>query len=124
MAVLAKGRRPVVPLSERLEIVGSIDCVDAVWAETLPDKLDTWREVGFHILFKGDDWRGTPKGRRLEAAFAMVGVEIVYFPYTLHTSSTLLRTALETMHGERVPLTEEPPLIESPDIESSAQAAR
>lgn len=98
MALLAKGRPPVIPLAERLEIVGAIDCVDEARAETLPDKLDTWREVRFDILFKGDDWRGTPKGRRLERDFAAVGVEVVYFPYTLHTSSTLLRAALERIH--------------------------
>ena len=63
-------------------------------AETVPDKLDTWREVGFDVFFKGDDWRGTPKGHRLERDFAEVGVEVVYFPYTVHTSSTLLRKAL------------------------------
>jgi glycerol-3-phosphate cytidylyltransferase len=99
MAERAKGLRPVVPLAERLQIVGSIDCVDAVWAETQPDKIETWREVRFDVLFKGDDWRGTPKGDELEARFAAVGVEIVYFPYTLHTSSTLLRAALERLQA-------------------------
>lgn len=99
LAEAVKGARPVVPLVERLQIVQSIDCVDEARAETLPDKLDTWREVGFSVLFKGDDWRGTPKGRRLEADFATVGVEIVYFPYTLQTSSTLLRQALERLRG-------------------------
>ncbi|MCF7553848.1 adenylyltransferase/cytidyltransferase family protein [Pseudonocardia sp. WMMC193] len=95
MALAAKGRLPVIPLEERLQIVDAIDCVDAVWSETVADKLETWREVRFDILFKGDDWRGTPKGRKLEADFAVVGVEVVYFPYTLHTSSSILRTALE-----------------------------
>lgn len=94
MAVQAKGRRPVVPLAERMEIVASIDCVDAVWPETVPDKLDTWRDVYFDVIFKGDDWRGTPKGDKLEVDFAAVGVQVVYFPYTLQTSSTLLRAAL------------------------------
>jgi glycerol-3-phosphate cytidylyltransferase len=99
MAEKAKGRRPVIPLAERLEIVQSIDCVDRAWPEMVPDKLDTWREVGFDILFKGDDWRGTAKGQKLEADFASVGVEIVYFPYTLHTSSSLLRGVLERLQG-------------------------
>ncbi len=103
MAERAKGRRPVIPFPERLEIVGAIDCVDEVWPETLPDKLDTWERVRFDILFKGDDWRGTPKGRKLEADFAVVGVEIVYFPYTLHTSSTLLRAALEQLQNAPAP---------------------
>jgi len=94
MCLAAKGRLPVVPLAERIEIVRHIDFVDAVHAEVVPEKLDTWRDVRFHRIFKGDDWRGTPKGDRLERDFAGVGVEVVYFPYTVHTSSSILRQAL------------------------------
>jgi glycerol-3-phosphate cytidylyltransferase len=96
---LTKGRAPVVPLAERMEIVRSLRIVDAVHAEVVPDKLDTWRAVGFHVIFKGDDWRGTEKGRRLERDFAAVGVEVRYFPYTMHTSSTALRRALTALDG-------------------------
>lgn len=99
MCVVAKGRPPVVPAAERLEIVRSLSCVGQVHEETVPDKLDTWRELGFHRIFKGDDWRGTPKGDRLEAGFAAVGVEVVYFPYTVHTSSSLLRRAIAALEG-------------------------
>ncbi|HEY0374897.1 MAG TPA: adenylyltransferase/cytidyltransferase family protein [Amnibacterium sp.] len=95
-----KGITPVIPLGERLEIVRNIAFVDEARAETLPDKLDTWREVGFTHFFKGDDWRGTEKGLRLEAEFAKVGVEIVYFPYTMSTSSTKLRRALAALSGD------------------------
>jgi glycerol-3-phosphate cytidylyltransferase len=94
-----KGRRPMVPLAERMEIVKHISYVDEVVAETQPDKVETWREVGFDVIFKGDDWRGTPKGDRLERDFAAVGVEVIYFPYTVHTSSTALRRALATLEG-------------------------
>jgi glycerol-3-phosphate cytidylyltransferase len=95
--VQTKGRLPVVPLVERIEIVRSIRCVDDVHAEVVPDKIDTWREVGFDVIFKGDDWRGTAKGARLERDFAAVGVEVRYFPYTMHTSSTALRRALAAL---------------------------
>jgi glycerol-3-phosphate cytidylyltransferase len=97
MLVLTKGRAPVVPLAERLEIVRSLRIVDDVHAEVVPDKLDTWRTVGFDVIFKGDDWRGTEKGLRLERDFATVGVEVRYFPYTMHTSSTMLRRALDAL---------------------------
>ena len=94
-----KGRLPVIPLAERLAIVRSLRFVDGVHAETVPDKIDTWREVGFDVIFKGDDWRGTPKGDRLERDFAAVGVRVHYFPYTMHTSSTQLRRALDALDG-------------------------
>jgi glycerol-3-phosphate cytidylyltransferase len=97
MLLLTKGRLPVVPLRERMEIVGALTCVDDVHAEVVPDKLDTWREVGFDVIFKGDDWRGTPKGLQLERDFSGVGVEVRYFPYTMHTSSTVLRHALAAL---------------------------
>ncbi|MDT0167098.1 adenylyltransferase/cytidyltransferase family protein [Actinotalea sp. AC32] len=96
---LTKGRRPVVPLAERAEIVRHLSIVDDVFVETQPDKLLTWQEVRFDVIFKGDDWRGTPKGDRLEQDFAAVGVEVVYFPYTVHTSSTLLRRALASLEA-------------------------
>jgi glycerol-3-phosphate cytidylyltransferase len=97
MCERAKGRRPMVPASERLEIVRHITFVDAVHLETVPDKVDTWREVRFDRIFKGDDWRGTEKGDKLERDFAEVGVEVVYFPYTVHTSSTALRMAIASL---------------------------
>ena len=96
-----KGARPLVPLAERLEIVAAIDVVDRVHAEASTDKVDAWRAVGFHRVFKGDDWRGTAKGDRLERDFAAVGVEVVYFPYTVHTSSSLLRRALSAVVAEQ-----------------------
>ena len=97
MLVLTKGRAPVIPLAERMEIVRNLRMVDEVHAEVVPDKIETWREVGFDIIFKGDDWRGTPKGDKLERDFAAVGVEVRYFPYTVHTSSTMLRRALSAI---------------------------
>ena len=101
MLELTKGRRPVIPLAERLEIVSHISFVDEAVAEVVPDKLDTWQSVQFNVLFKGDDWRGTAKGEKLERDFARVGVEVVYFPYTMHTSSTMLRRVLATIDGQR-----------------------
>ncbi len=98
---MTKGRRPVIPLAERLEIVSHISYVDQAVAEVVPDKLVTWESVRFDVLFKGDDWRGTAKGLKLETDFAAVGVEVVYFPYTMHTSSSLLRKVLAGIDGER-----------------------
>ena len=89
-----KGQTPVVPLSERMEIVQNIKYVDQAVPDWSVEKIDIWREIQFDVIFKGDDWRGTPKGDRLEASLAEVGVRVVYFPYTPNTSSTLLRGLL------------------------------
>ena len=86
-----KGTKPVVPLFERMEIVQSIKFVDEAVPDWSVDKFDMWQQLQFDVIFKGDDWRGTPKGDRLEKSFGEVGVQVVYFPYTRHTSSSLLR---------------------------------
>ena len=94
-AYRAKSRMPVIPLAERVSILEHITLVDEVIVEHQPSKLDVWKDHPFDVIFKGDDWRGTPKGERLERDLGTVGVEVAYFPYTIHTSSTLLRAALE-----------------------------
>lgn len=113
MLQLTKGISPVVPLVERLEIVEHIDVVDEVHAESVPDKMDVWRELRFDVFFKGDDWRGTEKGLRLEREFGAVGVEVVYFPYTMSTSSTVLRRALRALSGSGAGGAEQIPAAES-----------
>lgn len=95
----SKGRTPVVPLNERLEIVKSIRFVDAAVIESVPTKLDMWQRVPFDVIFKGDDWHNTEKGDALERDFSAVGVEVVYLPYTVQTSSTMLKRSLEYLAG-------------------------
>jgi glycerol-3-phosphate cytidylyltransferase len=93
--VAAKGRPPMVPFAQRAAVVAAVGLVDEVVADSSSNKLLAWERVGFDVLFKGDDWRGTAKGDRLEAEMAQVGVELRYFPYTPHTSSTALRSVLD-----------------------------
>ena len=90
----AKAKHPVIPLSERMQVVAHLNMVDDVVVDFSSNKLEVWDRVRFDVLFKGDDWRGTAKGEKLEADMATVGVKVCYFPYTVHTSSTLLRSIL------------------------------
>ena len=101
VCISMKNVRPTVPVNERAEIVEAIGIVDAVYVETTLDKGDAWQQVGFRRIFKGDDWRDTPRGAALEHTMLKLGVEVVYFPYTVHTSSTALRRAIGVT-GERV----------------------
>ena len=98
-----KGRPPVIPLDERLAILDGLRAVDAVVTDRYPDKFDTWHELRFDVIFKGDDWQGTPKGDKLEADLASVGARVEYFPYTRHTSSSLLRAVLTRRTYSAVP---------------------
>lgn len=98
----AKNKEPVIPLSERLEIVANLRGVDEVVIDRHVDKFDTWKELHYDVIFKGDDWKGVPKGNKLEADLATVGARVEYFPYTRHTSSTLLREVLTNLAGAPV----------------------
>ena len=88
---------PVIPLSERLEIVRNVRFVDMAHAAMPNDKTEIWKELRFNVLFKGNDWQGTEKGNRLERDFAALGVDVVYFPYTQATSSSALRRTLRNI---------------------------
>jgi glycerol-3-phosphate cytidylyltransferase len=90
-----KGITPVVPFAERIEIVRAIRYVDEAVPEDVPTKLEQWQRLQFDLIIKGDDWIGTERGKRLEADFAPVAVDVVYVPYTPQTSSTTLRRALQ-----------------------------
>lgn len=90
-----KGRLPVIPHQERMEIIASVGFVDDVVTDVSQDKRIAWRHHPFDILFKGDDWKDTPKGARLEAEMAEVGARVEYLPYTPWTSSTMLREFLK-----------------------------
>ncbi len=86
-----KGKTPMMPLSERTELVSALELVDEIVVDNSVDKVEMWDELHFDVIFKGDDWRGTPKGDQLEASMAEVGARVIYFPYTEHVSSTRLR---------------------------------
>lgn len=92
-----KNRTPIIPFDERVEIVQNIKCVDEVVPETTTDKMVAWNNLKFDVTFKGDDWKGSEKWQKLEAEFNARGVEVVFFPYTTHTSSTKLRQVLDTL---------------------------
>ena len=100
MLVLAKGARPVIPLAERLEIVRSLRFVHDVHAEVVPDRTRHVApgRVRRHLQGRRLAWHA--RGDRLERDFAAVGVEVRYFPYTMHTSSSILRKALDAIDAE------------------------
>ena len=71
--------------------------MDQAVADLSADKREIWRSCKFDVIFKGSDWSGTDKGRRLEAQMAEIGVRVEYLPFTNHTSSTLPRQTLQRL---------------------------
>ena len=89
-----KYKKSVIPFEERIKIVQSIKYVDSAVPQSSMDKMAAWEKIKFDVMFVGDDWKGTDKWNTYEDEFREVGVEIMYFPYTKGTSSTLINEIL------------------------------
>ena len=95
LALSAKKQKPVIPFQERMEIVESIKFVDEVVPQTNYNKMEAWNNLKFDRMFVGDDWKGTKEWIKIEIDLGQYNVEIIYFSYTIHTSSTMLRNILK-----------------------------
>lgn len=92
-----KGKRPVVPFNERIEIVKAIRYVDEVVPQTSMNKMEAWEKIHFDALFHGSDWKGSHMYDDIEKKLKEVGVDMVFLPHTEGTSSTLLTDKLQKM---------------------------
>ena len=90
-----KGKKPVIPFKERIEIIKNLKIVDEAVKQDKIDELEDLKKYKYNIIFKGSDWKGIEKWIKLEEEFKKLGVKVVFFPYTQTTSSTIIRTFLE-----------------------------
>lgn len=86
-----KHKLPIIPFEERRAIIEAIKYVDMVVPQTTRDKFKAWEDLQFDVMFVGDDWKGSELFKQTEEQFNAVGCQIVYFPYTQGTNSTILR---------------------------------
>lgn len=94
-----KGKNPLIPFSDRAEIVRSIKYVDAVVPQYDMDKSTMCKKIGASILFVGDDWYLTEKWRKIESDLNEIGIKVIYFPYTKGVSSTTIAQTLKAVRG-------------------------
>lgn len=86
-----KGKKPFIPLEERMEIVAAIREVDRVVEVNFSNtvKMDAWKLYHYDAYFSGDDHSHEWEAER--RALQAVGSDIVYLPYTKGTSSTMIK---------------------------------
>ena len=92
-----KGKIPVTPFEQRIEIVRSIKYVDCVVPQVTMDKTDLIKRLKVDILVAGDDWDRL-KGQE---ALAERGGRVVFFPYTKTISTTELIQRIKEKKNER-----------------------
>lgn len=98
--VMYKGKKPVIPYHERIEVVRACKYVDVAVPQNNMDKLASAKKNHASYLFVGDDWYDTSKWNEFEAELNSIGCKVVYFPYTQGTSSTLINETLKGLRGE------------------------
>lgn len=100
-----KGKKSVIPYEERVQIVRHCDFVDLAIPQADMDKAEKIKMLGIDVVFVGSDWYGTDKWKKYEADFREASCDIVYFPYTEGTSSTLLNETLLRLRdkGNKIP---------------------
>ncbi len=89
-----KKGRTFIPFEERLAIIAACRYVDEA-VDACDEDTDDWERFHFDRLFVGDDYKGSERFAYYEDFFADKGVEIIYFPYTVGTSSTKIRDAID-----------------------------
>lgn len=97
-----KNKTPIIPFEHRIEIISSLKCVDKVVSVTHRDKKQSFIDVGYDVLFVGDDWKGTPIFDELEEYIKINGARIVYFPYTKNVSSSKFSELLTAISNNNI----------------------
>ena len=89
-----KGKQPVIPYHERIEVVRACRYVDVAVPQNNMDKAAAAKKNHASYLFVGDDWYETDKWKQHEKELAEVSCRVIYFPYTQGTSSTIINNTL------------------------------
>ena len=86
-----KGKKPVIPFEERMEIIASIKYVDEVVPVTFENtyKIDAWHQLHYDCHFSGND-HGPDWERDLQQ-LREVGSNMEFLNYTKGVSSTALK---------------------------------
>ncbi len=85
-----KGKKPIIPFCDRVEIVKSVKYVDEVVVQEDRDKIKAFEKYGFDALFVGDDWKGDEMFAKTEEHMKKLGKTVVYLPRTEGVSSKML----------------------------------
>jgi len=90
-----KNKKPVIPFTERIEIVRNLKFVDLAIPQYDMNKLEVCKQLKADRVFVGDGWYGTEKWDKIETELKQNGVDVFYFPYTNNISSTMINNILD-----------------------------
>lgn len=92
-----KGKEPVIPFEERIQMVAS--CVYVDEAVPIPYEfggtVDAYQKYHFDVQFSGSDYTDNDWWLEQQRWLRQQGADLVFFPYTQQTSSTKIRKILD-----------------------------
>ncbi|MFR5191702.1 MAG: adenylyltransferase/cytidyltransferase family protein [Lachnospiraceae bacterium] len=91
--IKSKKTSPYIPFEERREIVQACKYVDEAVEIPVnrPSTEDAWRMYHFDAQFSGSDYANDPVWLAKKTFLQQHGSDLVFFPYTESTSSTMLK---------------------------------
>lgn len=97
-----KKNSPYIPFEERIQMVAACKYVD----ETVPvtfetiGKIDAWNRYQYDAFFSGDDYADNPVWMEEKRLLREMGSDVIFVPYTMTTSSTKIKKAIEAKTGD------------------------
>lgn len=95
LVVHFKGKKPYIPLKERMEIIAALKDVDGVVEVNFSNtfKMDAWKLYHYDAYFSGNDHE--KEWEEEQRALQAVGSGIVYLSYTQGISSTMIKKQIQ-----------------------------
>lgn len=92
-----KGKKPVIPLEQRLEIVNAIPYVNKIVIKNFDN--DTWiaYKQKAKIIFKGSDWKNKKKWKWIQVNAKVLGIKTMLLPRTTFISSTKIKRLIKNV---------------------------
>ena len=91
-----KNAPPVIPLTERMEILAAIRGVDEVVSiDDNPSRLLEWQRRPFDCFFSGDDYANNPYWNWEREELRKLGADLCFLPYTEEQSSTKIKQMIK-----------------------------
>jgi len=89
-----KNKTPIIPFEDRKRILQSIRYIDEVVVQSHRDKIRSFHEIGFDVMFVGSDWKNSDLFISVEKELEKHNAKVHYFNYSEGVSSTRLRRIL------------------------------
>lgn len=88
LVVQVKGKKPIIPCSERMEILSAVKYIDKVVKQTSIEKIGDWEKYRFDVVFHGNDWENSEIDLMNATILKERNVDFVYFERGEYLSTT------------------------------------